>query len=194
MLDQSWGKVTESSAQMKATIARLQKAYQEAPLWAFDAGAGKKSFQQICAVCHTMNGEGGKLGPDLTGSGRNGLAYFLENIVDPNAVVGEQYQMTIITKRDGTVITGIAEQESQTAVTIRTVTELLVVPKSEIKDRQKKAESMMPAGILEATSRAECDRASEISDQQELNLGYLRGLFVALINLRLVDSSTSSCS
>jgi len=42
------------------------------------------------------------------------------------------------------------EQESQTAVTIRTVTELLVVPKSEIKDRQKKAESMMPAGILEA--------------------------------------------
>ncbi|HZK82857.1 MAG TPA: hypothetical protein VFC46_17370, partial [Humisphaera sp.] len=56
----------------------------------------------------------------------------------------------IITKRDGTVITGIMEQESQTAVTIRTVTELLVVPKSEIKDRQKKAESMMPAGILEA--------------------------------------------
>ncbi|HWE01738.1 MAG TPA: PVC-type heme-binding CxxCH protein [Tepidisphaeraceae bacterium] len=150
LLDQSWGKVTESSASMKATIARLQKAYQEAPLWAFDAGAGKKTFQQICAVCHTMNGQGGKLGPDLTGSSHNGLAYFLENIVDPNAVVGEQYQMTLIEKRDGSVITGITEQETETAVTIRTVTELLVVPKSEIKDRQKRAESMMPAGILEA--------------------------------------------
>ncbi len=150
LLDQNWGKVTESSAQMKATIARLQKAYQDAPLWAYDAGAGKNVFTKTCATCHTMNGEGGKLGPDLTGSGRNGVSYFLENIVDPNAVVGDQYQLTIITKRDGTVLTGIANEETATAVTLRTVTEVLIVPKSEIKDRRKKAESMMPAGLLEA--------------------------------------------
>ncbi len=33
---------------------------------------------------------------------------------------------------------------------LRTVTEVLIVPKSEIKTRRKKAESMMPTGILEA--------------------------------------------
>lgn len=150
MLDKTWGKVTESSAQMKATIARLQKAYQEAPLWAYDAGAGKKMFQQTCAACHSMNGQGGKLGPDLTGSWRNGVTYFLENIVDPNAVVGDQYQLTVILKRDGSVVSGIMEQETDTAVTLRTVTEVLTIAKSEIKNRQKRAESMMPAGILEA--------------------------------------------
>ena len=78
------------------------------------------------------------------------MPYFLENIVDPNAVVGEQYQLTVITKNDGTVLSGITNEETPTAVTLRTVTEVLIVPKSEIKDRQKKAESMMPAGILEA--------------------------------------------
>jgi len=150
LLDQTWGKVNESSAAMKATIARLQKSYQEAPLWAFDAGAGKQIFQQVCAVCHAMNGVGGKLGPDLAGSWRNGVSYFLENIVDPNAVVGEQFQLNVITRRDGTVLSGIVEQDSGSAITIRTITEAVIVPKGEIKERQKLAQSLMPPGLLEA--------------------------------------------
>ncbi len=149
-LDQSWGKVSESSAAMKATIARLLKSYQQAPLWAYDAGEGRKVFQKTCSACHTLHGEGGKLGPDLTGSARNGPSYFLENIVDPNAVIGEQYQLTIIKKKDGTVLSGISNEESATAVTLRTVTEVINVPKSEIAERRRKAESMMPAGLLEA--------------------------------------------
>lgn len=152
LLDQTWGKVTESSAGMKATIVRLQKAYQEAPLWAYDAGAGKQTFTQICSVCHTMNGAGGKLGPDLTGSWRNGLAYFLENIVDPNAVVGEQFQLNMIAKRDGSVLSGIMEQETDTALTVRTIIESVIIPKSDIKERQKLAQSLMPPGVLEALS------------------------------------------
>ena len=53
-----------------------------------------------------INGVGGKLGPDLAGSWRNGLDYFLENIVDPNAVVGENFQLHVLTKKDGTVVSG----------------------------------------------------------------------------------------
>ena len=62
-----------------------------------------------------MNGVGGKLGPDLGGSWRNGLSYFLENIVDPNAVVGEAYQLSVITKRDGSVLSGIVDSETDTS-------------------------------------------------------------------------------
>lgn len=150
LLDQTWGKVSESSAETKATIAHLQKAYQEAPLWAYDAKAGKQTFAQVCGVCHVMNGAGGKLGPDLTGSWRNGLPYFLENIVDPNAVVGEQFQLNIVTKQDGSVLSGTVEQESDTSLTVRTITESVVIPKSDIKNRQKLAQSLMPPGILQA--------------------------------------------
>ena len=150
MLDQTWGKVNESSATAKATIARLKKAYTAAPLWAYNGGAGKETFTQVCAICHAFNGVGGKVGPDLGGSWRNGLDYFLENIVDPNAVVGENYQLHVITKKDGSVISGLMEQESASAVTLRTLTESLVVAKSDIKDHQKLAQSLMPPGLLEA--------------------------------------------
>ncbi len=150
LLNQTWGKVTESSAETKATIAHLQKAYQEAPLGAYDEGAGKQIFTKVCAVCHTMNSAGGKLGPDLTGSWRNGLPYFLENIVDPNAVVGEQFQLSVITKQDGSVFSGTVEQETDTALTVRTITESVIISKSDIKNRQKLAQSLMPPGILQS--------------------------------------------
>jgi putative heme-binding domain-containing protein len=86
----------------------------------------------------------------LGGSWRNGLDYFLENIVDPNAVVGENYQLHVLTKKDGTVVSGLLDQESPTAITLRTLTEPVIVAKSDVKEHQKLAQSLMPPGLLEA--------------------------------------------
>jgi len=150
LVDQTLGKVNESSAVMKETITRLKKVYSAAPLWAYDANSGHQTFNQVCAVCHALNGVGGKLGPDLAESWRNGVDYFLENIVDPNAVVWENYQLHVLTKKDGTVVSGILDQETDTAITLRTVTEPVIVAKADLKERQKLAQSMMPPGMLEA--------------------------------------------
>lgn len=150
LLDATWGKVNESSAAAKASIAKIKKAYESAPLWAFNAKSGEQTFQQLCAVCHAMGGVGGKLGPDLAGSWRNGLDYFLENIIDPNAVVGDNFQLHVLTKKDGSVVSGIIEQETDTAIIARTVTESVVISKSDLKDRQKTPVSLMPPGLLEA--------------------------------------------
>lgn len=150
LLDATWGKVNESSAEAKASIAKLKKTYESAPLWAFNAKSGEQTFQQLCAVCHAMGGVGGKLGPDLAGSWRNGLAYFLENIIDPNAVVGDNFQLHVLTKKDGSVVSGVIEQETDTAITARTVTESVVISKSDLQDRQKLPVSIMPPGLLEA--------------------------------------------
>lgn len=149
LLDQSWGKVNESSEAAKAAMERLKKAYAAAPLWAYNAGAGKETFTQLCSVCHAMDGAGGKLGPDLGGSWRNGVDYFLENIVDPNAVVGDNFQLHLVTKKDGAVISGVVEQESDTALTLRTVTEAVVVAKQDIAKHDKMPQSLMPPGLLE---------------------------------------------
>ncbi len=150
LLDATWGKVNESSEVAKASIAKFKKAYESAPLWAFNAGAGAETFKQVCAVCHPMNGVGGKLGPDLAGSWRNGLDYFLENIIDPNAVVGDNFQLHVLTKKDGSVISGVIEQETDSAITARTVTESVIVAKDDLKGRQKLPVSIMPPGLLEA--------------------------------------------
>ncbi len=152
LIDETIGKVTESSAAAKATIAKLRKAYESAPLWAFNAKSGEQTFQQVCAVCHPMNGVGGKLGPDLAGSWRNGLNYFLENIVDPNAVVGDNFQLHVLTKKDGSVVSGLIESESATSLTVRTITESIIVAKADVKDHTKAAASLMPPGMLEALS------------------------------------------
>ena len=150
LVDATLGKVNESSAAMKETIAHFKKDYAAAPLWAFNAESGHQTFTQVCAVCHALNGVGGKLGPDLAESWRNGIDYFLENIVDPNAVVGENYQLQVLTKKDGTVVSGILDQETDTAITLRTVTEPIIVAKADVKEHQKLAQSMMPPGLLEA--------------------------------------------
>ncbi|MES2595657.1 MAG: PVC-type heme-binding CxxCH protein [Verrucomicrobiota bacterium] len=150
LLDATWGKVNESSEAAKASIAKIKKAYESAPLWAFNAKSGEETYKQVCAVCHAMGGVGGKLGPDLAGSWRNGLDYFLENIIDPNAVVGDNFQLHILTKKDGSVISGVIEQETDTAITARTVTESVIISKADIKERQKLPASLMPPGLLEA--------------------------------------------
>jgi putative membrane-bound dehydrogenase-like protein len=154
-LDRVWGRANESSADLKATITKFRQIYRDAPLWSYEADAGRKVYERVCAACHTMSGAGGKLGPDLTGSWRNGVDYFIENIVDPNAVVGDAFQLHLLTKRDGSVVAGMIEKETDTAVMVRTVTETVNVPKTDIKERQKTPQSLMPPGLLEALPERE---------------------------------------
>ncbi|MEY2881841.1 MAG: hypothetical protein RLZZ15_4221, partial [Verrucomicrobiota bacterium] len=151
-LDRVWGRTAETSADTKASIARIRDLYREAPLWSYEVKAGRAVFERACASCHAMDATAaaGKLGPNLNGTWRNGLEYFLENIVDPNAVVGTDYQLNLVTKRDGTVVSGMIEKESDTALLVRTMTETVNVPKADIKSREVTTQSLMPAGLLEA--------------------------------------------
>jgi putative membrane-bound dehydrogenase-like protein len=150
ILDQSWGKITDVSASAKTTIAKLKKAYVDARLGPASSEAGQKVFQRTCTVCHAMNGVGAHLGPDLGGSWRNGVDYFLENIVDPNAVVGDDYQLHVVTRTDGSVVLGLLDHESDTTLVIKSLSRTTSIPKSEIKDRKKMAQSLMPVGLLES--------------------------------------------
>jgi putative heme-binding domain-containing protein len=97
----------------------------------------------------------GKTGPDLAGSWRNGLDYFVENIVDPNAVVGDAFQLNIVTMNDGTAHSGIFDSETATALTLRTLNGPVSVPLKDIKERQKLEQSLMPPGLLEALPERE---------------------------------------
>jgi putative heme-binding domain-containing protein len=148
-VDQLWGKVNESPAAAKATMDRFKKAFREKPLWAYDAKHGKEVFVRVCSVCHQMNGSGGKLGPDLSGSWSNGVDYFIENIVDPNAVIGPDFQLNLITLKDGTVLSGMISDETDTALEVRSITGTQKVAKDTIANRTKSPASMMPPGLLE---------------------------------------------
>ncbi|MCB1094386.1 MAG: DUF1080 domain-containing protein [Verrucomicrobiae bacterium] len=155
LLADVWGRVGETSTTARESIAKYGKLYKEAPLWAHAKEDGQAVFARVCSTCHVMNGTGTSLGPDLTGSWTNGVDYFLENIIDPNAVVGETFQLNLVTKTDGTVVSGMPESETSDTLTIRTVTESVAIPKSAIQDRQILEQSMMPAGLLDTLPEKE---------------------------------------
>jgi putative heme-binding domain-containing protein len=61
----------------------------------------------------------------------------------------------VVTKKDGAVISGMIERETGTMLVVRTATDTINVPRSEIKDRQVLDQSMMPAGLLEGVTQRE---------------------------------------
>jgi putative heme-binding domain-containing protein len=60
-----------------------------------------------CVTCHTIGGEGGAIGPDLTQLGtRFSKRDILESIIDPNKVISDQYASTVFTLKDTKSIIG----------------------------------------------------------------------------------------
>jgi len=87
----------------------------------------------LCQQCHSLFDVDGKVGPDLTGSNRGDLDYILQNIVDPNAVIPNDYRAWNLDTTDDRTISGILKQQDDKSVTIVTANETLVVPRNEIK-------------------------------------------------------------
>lgn len=151
----TWGKLNQTPAEKEEKIAALEKTFNEAPLWAFDARAGREHYTKLCAQCHKLGNEGTRIGPELTGAGRNGIRYYLENIIDPNAVIGTDFQMTTIDTREGDVISGLLINETAASITLRTTTEERVIAKSDIENRNTSELSLMPEGLLDALQERE---------------------------------------
>ena len=148
-LSRVWGRVKESPQDVAAKIEKLDTFYSQAPLWAFKVKEGKSHFESLCSSCHLPNENKVLLGPDLTGSGENGARYFLENIIDPNAVVGSDYELTLVETHSGQTVSGMIENENDTAVSIQTLSNLITLAKSEVKKITRLPQSMMPPGLMD---------------------------------------------
>ena len=154
-LDRVYGKVNESPAVAKATMARLKTTWAAAAQGSIDHGRGRAVFNKACANCHMHGDVGGKLGPNLTGAWMNGPDYFVENLVDPHAVVGPDYQLTTVITDDGRSINGIVAEETPESLVLRTPEGPVTVPLKAIDERSTSAKSLMPSGILESLSEDE---------------------------------------
>lgn len=148
LLAQVWGAIRRGPADKAAAVARYKALYARNPELMYDASSGRLVFQKACAACHQLFGEGGTLGPDLTGTNRNDLDYLLENIVDPNALIGKDFQMSVVEKRDGQVLTGLIHQETGTSVTVRNVGGDVTVDRKQVTRVERSDVSMMPEDLL----------------------------------------------
>jgi putative heme-binding domain-containing protein len=145
-----FGLLRPTADDKRAAIEALAKTFREAPLWAYETAGGKAVFDQVCATCHATAESAAALplGPNLAGSGSNGADYFLEAIIDPNAVVGADYQLTLVTLTDGSVVSGLVAGESAGTLTLRTPTGEQVVRSADIARRERLEASLMPEGLM----------------------------------------------
>ena len=95
-------------------------------------------------------GQGGKIGPDLTGSQRSNLTYLLENIVDPSATLAAQFRMTSIERTDGRVLQGVILSKTGATWEIQTPHDRVVVRTEEIAESTASTQSLMPEGLLDS--------------------------------------------
>ena len=113
-----------------------------------DPGNGRRVFAKTCGTCHVLFGEGTVVGPDITGSNRADLDYVLENVLDPSATLAKEYRMTVVLTTDGRVVSGLLLDETESAVTLRTLNDTVLVAKSDIASQELSNQSMMPEGLL----------------------------------------------
>jgi putative membrane-bound dehydrogenase-like protein len=145
-----WGPVERSATEEQA-YSKYRTLLDETAIRAASAASGHGVFQRTCGACHKLYGEGGTIGPDLTGSNRANLDYLLLNVLNPNAEVPDAYKMVVVTTRDGRTYSGTIAVETDRQLTLRVIgRDAVALNKSEIQSREATAVSMMPPGLFDA--------------------------------------------
>ncbi len=126
-----------------------------------DFDNGKTMFAAArCFLCHRFDGQGGAMGPDLTGlAGRFSHQDLLDAILDPSKTVSDQYRATVFILTNGSVITGRIVNMGGDNLNVNT--DMLSpghntnVHRKTIASTAPSPTSMMPAGLLKTLSDEE---------------------------------------
>jgi putative membrane-bound dehydrogenase-like protein len=135
--------------QRSAVLAR----YQAALKLAGDTRRGKAVFSQNCLTCHQHQGQGQRVGPDLSGIAGRSSEALLNDILDPNQEVAPDYKAVAVVTRSGQIFTGLLAEETPATVKLRRAQgaeDLLL--RSQIEVLRFTAQSLMPEGLEQTLS------------------------------------------
>ncbi len=111
---------------------------------------GAAVFAKSCVVCHSIDGKGATIGPQLDGIGNRGLERVLEDVLDPNRSVDPAFRYSILTLKSADVITGLVRRDEGELLTIADSTgKEIKIPKAQIKSRRESTLSLMPTNFGE---------------------------------------------
>ena len=160
--DAAWGKLGKGAKILRTTdappllngeqFAALEKKTARYTALAAKAGdpAKGKVVVALCQSCHMINGQGGLIGPNLSGAGAMGTEAVLRNIIDPNAAIEAAYRIFQVKLKAGEVIEAFYVSEDATAYVLRQPGGAdRRVPKVEVASAQYLRRSLMPEGLLD---------------------------------------------
>jgi putative membrane-bound dehydrogenase-like protein len=150
-----WGDIRPASADKQLRIAESKSRLSPDELKSADLSRGRAIYAKTCASCHKLFDEGGRVGPELTGSQRANLDYVLDNVLDPSAIVPREYQAHVLRLADGRVVQGVILEETPQTLVVQTANETIRVSTTDIESRKESGLSMMPEGLLDRLTAEE---------------------------------------
>jgi putative membrane-bound dehydrogenase-like protein len=117
---------------------------------------GLNVFARNCQNCHEHQGQGHRVGPDLSGIAGRAPEALLSDILDPNREVAADFVTLAVANRRGQVFTGILTEETATSLRLRRaegVEDTLL--RSEIEEIRSTGRSLMPEGLEQSISLQE---------------------------------------
>ena len=125
------------------------------------ADRGSRVFRSSrigCSTCHTVDGRGGVLGPDLSGVAQSkSRRQIIDAILDPSADFPPQYQAWMVVTADGLTHRGL-QLDHKSGGAIELITELGTKRRFEAQDIEEYAAlpaSLMPSGLPETMTVGE---------------------------------------
>ncbi len=148
VLAQRAEKLSSTGGSISADRAEIVKKLLPLAKEAGNPTRGKEVFTAVCAVCHTFNGQGGKVGPDLTGIAAKDRTEILIDILDPNRSVEANYRLWNVATKDGETYSGRLETETQTTVEVLDAAgQKHVIQRKDIDKLNSSEQSIMPNGF-----------------------------------------------
>ena len=126
-----------------------------------DFDTGKKIYAAVlCSRCHSMQGEGGDIGPDLTQLGtRFSNKDILEAVINPDKAISDQYASTIFTLKNGQSVLGRLVNEDKTSYSISqnpfAPDFLRKIPKKDVVSKKYSTVSIMLPGLINSLNPGE---------------------------------------
>ena len=146
-------KLPPASAEADKLIATRRAAFDPAKA---NAARGAEVFTRNCAACHALDGKGGSIGPQLEGIGGRGADRLCEDILDPSRNVDRAFRLTLVTKRDGSVVSGLFRREDGAQLVLADLAGAEIrIAKTDVATQKETETSLMPAVFGESIPAAE---------------------------------------
>jgi len=116
-----------------------------------DWNAGKALFfgEAKCATCHTLRGEGGAIGPNLSNLNQVNPESVLQDIIEPSARINPDHISYIITTAAGDTVSGLVKQDGDDLIIMEGIDKQTKVARSNVKEIRPSKISLMPEGYKE---------------------------------------------
>jgi putative heme-binding domain-containing protein len=149
----------DQTRKLIAYIRSLARSPGEAswkPYMSGDPAAGRRIFFDLkgkaqCAKCHSVGGDGGRIGPSLDRiASRRAPEFLMESILEPSKEIAPEYEAVAVATKEGRVITGLRKSETNFSIQLQEETgRFHSFQKSDLEEVKVMKKSLMPENLAE---------------------------------------------